>query len=449
MAIEINSIEEEEIMTKSLVLTCTRKELYDEVWSVSVAGLSRKYNIPYTQLLKQIKELNFAFPPSGYWTKLSNGKPVTKTELSGNTDEVIKLYRTEINKRSLTKEIGSIESEKEPLESTPHSDLSAVDKIIVSEHPDILGFLDENLRNKIISAANNVTLTELDKRFCSEITAHNKKVIEWQKQLKENESKGWGKRNLPQAPLLADTVSAESLPRVYRIIDTLLIAMRPLGCSINASFQFVINNEVVSFNITEAKDEVKHILTKEENYKMLQYQDDVKIHSYAYKPNIRKYDHPYNGKLTFIINGSKKIRDCVSYKIEDKLGETLICFFEASEVVKEARLAAEGRKRKEDEEKRLREQRRELYNIEAEKTLALVNSADDYAIACKIRAYIDAVKSTEKSDEETVLWIQWAERKADWFDPTVAVEDDYLGKRKHEQDENHKKLDKKYYSWDW
>ena len=38
----------------------------------------------------------------------------------------------------------------------------------------------------------------------------------------------------------------------------------------------------------------------------------------------------------------------------------------------------------------------------------------------------------EKGGEEITLeWINWAQRKADWYDPTVALEDDYLGKRDH------------------
>lgn len=60
-------------------ITMTRKQLYDEIWEISVTGISKKYNCVYTELLKICKEKDIPVPPSGYWTKLSFNKPVTKT----------------------------------------------------------------------------------------------------------------------------------------------------------------------------------------------------------------------------------------------------------------------------------------------------------------------------------------------------------------------------------
>ncbi|MFC0214416.1 hypothetical protein ACFFK0_18460 [Paenibacillus chartarius] len=45
-------------------------------------------------LMKQIKEAGIPIPPSGYWTKLSFNKPVTKLELPEPVDEMISIYRT-------------------------------------------------------------------------------------------------------------------------------------------------------------------------------------------------------------------------------------------------------------------------------------------------------------------------------------------------------------------
>ena len=53
------------------VIRLTRKQLYDEIWEISAAGTAKKYDIPYSQFLKQIKEANIPIPPSGYWTKIS------------------------------------------------------------------------------------------------------------------------------------------------------------------------------------------------------------------------------------------------------------------------------------------------------------------------------------------------------------------------------------------
>lgn len=74
----------------------TRRQLYDEIWEISVAGVARKYGIPYAHLMKQVKEANIPVPPSGYWTKLSFGKPVVKLELSEPFDEVVLIFGTSL-----------------------------------------------------------------------------------------------------------------------------------------------------------------------------------------------------------------------------------------------------------------------------------------------------------------------------------------------------------------
>ena len=48
------------------VIRLTRKQLYDEIWEISAAGTAKKYDIPYSQFLKQIKEANIPILPSGY-----------------------------------------------------------------------------------------------------------------------------------------------------------------------------------------------------------------------------------------------------------------------------------------------------------------------------------------------------------------------------------------------
>ena len=80
----------------------------------------------------------------------------------------------------------------------------------------------------------------------------------------------------------------------------------------------------------------------------------------------------------------------------------------------------------------------------------MVNKADDYRMASDIRAYIDAVVESG-SEEATSEWIEWARRKADWYDPTIARNDEYLGKREHGKSKEEKDLDRVSVrrSWNW
>ena len=78
----------------STTVRLTRKELYEEIWKISVAGVSKKYGIPYARCLAKIKAAQIPVPPSGYWTKLNFGKSVEqlvedgiRTKIAGITEE--------------------------------------------------------------------------------------------------------------------------------------------------------------------------------------------------------------------------------------------------------------------------------------------------------------------------------------------------------------------------
>lgn len=81
-------------MSEILVAKLSRQELYDKIWEISVAGVSKEYGIPYAQLMKQVKAANIPVPPSGYWTKLSFGKPVEKTPLNDPRDAEVCLTKS-------------------------------------------------------------------------------------------------------------------------------------------------------------------------------------------------------------------------------------------------------------------------------------------------------------------------------------------------------------------
>ena len=50
------------------------------------------------------------------------------------------------------------------------------------------------------------------------------------------------------------------------------------------------------------------------------------------------------------------------------------------------------------------------------------------------------------NEDITPEWIEWALKKADWYDPSIATEDEYLGKRQHEKsaEEKEKSLTRQY-----
>ena len=168
------------------------------------------------------------------------------------------------------------------------------------------------------------------------------------------------------------------------------------------------------------------------------------------KPQIRQYDKVYNGRIRIVFGEKNYIRDSEKEKLEDRLGDILIKLYEKAEENRIARERREEEQRRREEEARKREELRRRKELEIAHTKELVNKADDYRIASDIRAYIDAVVESG-SEEATSEWIEWARRKADWYDPTIAWNDEYLGRREHGKSKEEKDLDRvsARRSWNW
>lgn len=128
------------------------------------------------------------------------------------------------------------------------------------------------------------------------------------------------------------------------------------------------------------------------------------------------------------------------------MGDMMLELYAAAEGLRQQRLAREEAERKRQEDARREEERRKRYNTEVDRTLALANIADDYDTACKIRRYISAYKVAHL-DEDISEWQEWANAKADWYDPTISREDELLGKRDHAKAKDEKTPKHSGYWW--
>lgn len=133
--------------------------------------------------------------------------------------------------------------------------------------------------------------------------------------------------------------------------------------------------------------------------------------------------------------------------MEQRLGEILIAIFVAIHDAKLAREAREEKERKRLEEEQRKKDYQKRYNEEVARTLALQNQAEDYDMACKIRALIAAVESREELSKSMQQWLPWARKKADWYDPTISAVDEFFGKRKHGESAEEKKPKEMRYYW--
>lgn len=431
------------------IVKLSRKQIYDDVWEMSVAGVARKHNLNYARLIEACRSSNIPFPPSGYWTRRNMGKDVSSevVSLEGDENEMIALVTNDSVVKRIKKakpEVAVIaEPEAEGKEVVVEEKTGQTKKEPDLSISGILEFLDAEEKNKVISTACSLEIDE-DAKLHKVLVQYKKKITAYNDELKKAQSREYynPRYNKPaNEPEFFKEVSEDGIKRFMGILDTLYKAIEKLGGTINDDLSVKIRSDVVRFKVAEAKDKVKHELTKKEAQELIRYEDERKRYSWASKPQIRQYDQVFNGRIRIVFGEKSYIRDSEKEKLEERLGDILISLYEKSEENRIDRERREEEQRRRDEEARRQEELRKRKENEIKLTKELVNKAEDYRIASEIRSYINAMIESG-NEEATSEWIEWARQKADWYDPTVACEDEYLGKREHGKSKEDKDLDK-------
>ena len=405
-----------------------REVLYQKVWEKPVSEVAKEYHISDAALRKRCSKLEVPLPERGYWARLRSGKKVTRMKLPKLTHHFPKPLTGE--KRKL--HIGS----------------------------DALSFMRKDGRFEILNIASLLRVGGPGSKLLDEIQKLQNDYKEWHKPLKEIYMPGglWihEQRKQSNAPLFAKDFSPKTSSRVFHILDALTKALLPYSGSIscrhsfdsNYIYSFHVNREIVSFFVSEEKNKVVHEITQEERLEMLNYREAQKRGYYASEPQIPCYDEIWSGRLKMTIADNIVFEDCRAYVLEDRIGEILIALYEASYPARLRRLQEEEQLRKEIEEwERIKaederkEMVREQYKNEIEKTKMLINMAMDYEKACSVRRLIEAVRENPDNPDNNPEWLEWAAKKADWLDPTIAREDEFLGKRKQGSELEQKEID--------
>ena len=404
-----------------LINTYDRETLYKEIWSEPIIKVAQRYGVSDVAIHKICKAMDIPKPPAGYWRQLETGKQVDRIPLPPTTKPTQKTgFRTH----------GCVYEE-------------------ITEKP-ILDFLPVEEQNRIIETAQNMLREYSGKKLHTVLKQNKISIAHWAATHPRDISASRKRDSYysppeGEPPLYYD-ISNESLPRVHSFLSVLFYAVEYLGGSVNMDLTLQIRGETVSYFVYESETQVAHVYTKEELRQLEKYEKE-KSHSWAYKPRIRKYDYVFNGKLRFSVFKDNCYNDRGNVLIENQLGNILIDLYEKSEVVRIDREAKEAARRKAEEEKRKREELARRKNKEIGKTLALCNEAEDFIIACNIRAYANAMASKPNLTNDEQEWIEWALKKADWFDPIIAREDELLGVREHSKNSEAKSLTEKHRWW--
>lgn len=390
-------------MTKS-TMTLSRQQLYDEIWQMSVTGVARKYNLNYAKLIAKCREANIPFPPSGYWTRKNMGKDVSGevVALPPSDNENVELLLAGVKSEKKKKVISDAEelhsdmeeglkkaasSMEEKGKETGNEDQAVPVKETVEKSgadDTVLPFLDSAEKKRVLQAASELRIRD-KKRLHEQLIKYRKSMTEWKQKEAQNQ-RGYQRRNRPDdEPAFFNEISPESQQRAFLILDALFCAVEELGGKVNADLSMRVMADTVRIRIAEGQDKVKHELTKQEARALVEYNDKVKRNGWASKPQIRKYDSIYNGKLRIIFDNGEYIRDTGKEKLEDRLGDLLMRLYENSEEARIQRERLEEERRKREEEARRQAEIQKRKEDEVRRTRELLNQAEDYKIACEIR----------------------------------------------------------------
>ncbi len=227
--------------------------------------------------------------------------------------------------------------------------------------------------------------------------------------------------------------SNEQFERALNILDSVLKAFERLGGVIknkHMETRVCVGSEEVKIGIKEKRKQIRHEKTKDE------LNSEART-GYSWAPS---FDYVQTGNLHFFIDEwhapRKNWNDTANKKIEDSISDIIMAIFETAECLRLIR------KEREEDEYRRREvelERRKLQKLREDEHLRIIDLEDqakDYQMAKSIREYVDALiirkESTiySRESEELECYINWAQQKADWFDPLVNREDPLLGRRR-------------------
>jgi len=365
----------------------TRKKLYDMVWTESLTAISKRLEISGAELGKRCVAANIPLPPNGYWSKLVYGKNIEKTPLSGDENDKVDLAPYLTPQQIIEKELSKCDQS-----------IFKVPEILYAKDPLIIDTKEK----------------------------HREDLIPWSQRKSPYKSKIKESLNV--------SVGEKTIDRGLCIFSTIINALRFRGHNIkiykkngyNSLTYAVVNGEEIQIDLTE-KRRMKSDATSTR-------------------------DTEYSGELHFNIYG--EWRDKTTYKdtthtrLEDKVKKIIANLEIRSKNIKEKRIADEERRIRQAEEERIRKEREAKEREEREKLEAkrqaelkefrmMFNMAERLRKANMLRQYIsdyeEYLRTNDAMNEEVIQKLDWARKKADWLDPFIDVEDEYLNEDDKDQ----------------
>jgi hypothetical protein len=350
--------------------TFNRIEIYELVWKEPLSVLAKTYLMSDNGFRKLCKRLNIPIPKNGHWQKVKFNKPIKIEKLPA---DFIGNETVELQLRG---------------EGTEWND---------DQTP--LTILSKQIKND--PKAPTTVPERLDKP--DKLTSNTKTY--WALPERDRYDRGKKIETLPIS------VEKNNRARALLFMDTLVKLLKYRGYEIvqeNGETKVEIRGIRIPFRLREATKRVPS------------------------SDKWRTADYVPTGE--FILktgqwSSDKEWRDS-KIKLEDQLPKILAKLeldAEKEKLQKEEsrkfRESFEAEQRKMEEAKKRREDELKNFN-------QLLKTSERYDKVIALRNYIKAVKENAKSKnaltQELIEWISWAKDKADWYDPMINKEDEFL-----------------------
>jgi hypothetical protein len=354
--------------------TLNRQQLYDLVWAKPLLTLSKKYNISDVGLRKVCERMGVPLPKAGYWAKIQHGQqqPVRPLPEDHYGQKEAVLY---------------LRDENHPATVDWMTPQAAMQQILERDHP-----------------------AEL--KITGKLTDPDPLIVKAQAALlKRNKYYREGDILQTEAGQLNIRVSDPQINRALCIMDAFVKIMSKRGREFtfrNENSYIVIGEESIELALRETStatvsDDRWSTRTLTPNGKL-----ELKLGSYD--PTVTGRDGlvPMEEQLAKIIARLELMAEEMRVKtIENKIWSAVY-----------------------EEKQRLRKLAEERQKMEITSFQKAMRDACRWHEANILRNYIDHVEkqalAAEQPDEETLVWVQWAKDKADWYDPLVEKADEWL-----------------------
>jgi hypothetical protein len=372
----------------------TREVLYEQVWSVPLRSLARRYDLSDVGLAKACKRMIVPVPGRGYWAKKAAGKPIKQVPLpplppnATNVQRELQLgQRTNPEDKALP---GGPEAVQAEFEGRPEN-LIVVSNSLRSPHPLVRKTM-EALKGK----------ARRDQGY----------VGNWRE------------------PHLDVQVSSDMLNRALRVMDALVKALEERGWKVvlgihddRKSYAHVFGQRV-PFGIREKLKKVRN-----EPAKPIRTSTGE-----LYAPYQSEYRDEPSGRLSLVLRNrwgssvDKSWDDGASERIEDRLNEFLVAIVTRADEDREwdRRREEEERSRIEEEQRRLEAARR--HEADAAREREFERQAENWQKSQRLAVFIAAARKAATDDLGGIEsgsalddWLRWGEEYALRLNPLSSL----------------------------